>query len=80
MPSIAGQLTAFGLDAVHLEDLLDALDMAFRLLEMLLEAGVQLGVGRLVDHFGQRLLDLLFGVVDVAQRVHEEVVERLDVF
>ena len=51
----------------------------FGLRKMLLEAGLQLRVGRLLDHLRQRLLDLLLGVVDVAQRVHEEVVQRLDV-
>jgi hypothetical protein len=33
-----------------------------------------------VDHLGQRLHDLFFGVVDVAQRMQEEVIHCFDVF
>ena len=70
----------FGLHAVHLEDLLDALDMSLGFLKVLLEALTKRGIGRLVDHLGQILLDLHLGVIDVAQRMHEQIVERLDVF
>jgi hypothetical protein len=34
---------------------------------------------RFFDHIGQRLQDLPFGVVDVAQRLDEKVVHRFDV-
>lgn len=69
-----------GLHAMQFEHLLDPLDMAFGLAEVLLQAGFQLRIGSLVDHLRQRLLDLFFGVIDVAKRVDEEVVQRLDVF
>ena len=36
-------------------------------------------IGRLLDHVGQRLHDLVLGVVDVLQRVDEQIVHRLDV-
>jgi hypothetical protein len=41
---------------------------------------LELRITRFIDHLGQRLHDLFFGVVDVAQRVHEQIVHRLDVF
>ncbi len=63
--------------ADQFEHLLQALDMTFGLFEMLLEAGLQLGrLGRL-GHLGQRLDDLLFGVIDVLEGIEEQVVERL---
>src|SRR5262249_50076678 len=34
---------------------------------------------RLLDHVGQRFHDLLLGVIDIAQRVHEQIIERLDI-
>ena len=46
---------------------------------MVAEAGLQVEVARLVDHLRQSFHDLLFGIVDVAQLVDEEVVQRLDV-
>jgi hypothetical protein len=53
--------------------------VAFGLLEMELETFGQLTIGRLLDHVGKRLLDLFLGVVDILQRVDEQVVEILDV-
>ena len=47
---------------------------------MLLEAGAQLRIGRLLDHVGQRLRDLVFGVIEILQTMHEEVIHGLDVF
>ena len=72
MPSIAGH--------VHGEHLLDPGHVLLGLPEMLLEALPQLRIGALPDHLGQRLRDLLLGVVDVLQLMHEQVVHRLDVF
>jgi NTP pyrophosphatase (non-canonical NTP hydrolase) len=46
---------------------------------MRLEAAREIAVGRLVDHLGQRLGDLLFGVIDVLQLMEEQIVHRLDV-
>ena len=46
---------------------------------MLLKALLQRGVGRLVDHIGQRSRDLVLGVIDVAQGMHEEIIQRFDV-
>ena len=45
-----------------------------------LKALLQLRISRLLDHLRQRFHDLLFGIVDVLQLVHEQVVHRLDVF
>jgi hypothetical protein len=42
--------------------------------EVLLETLAQRRVSGLVDHLGQRLLDLLLGVVDVTQGMDENVV------
>ena len=44
-----------------------------------LEAGSQCRRGRLVDHLGQRLGDLVLRVIYVLQLVEEQVVERDDV-
>jgi hypothetical protein len=68
-----------GLYAMHLEDLLQTFDLPFGFDKMTLEAGLQCRVRRLLDHLRQVLNDLLFGVVDVAERVDEQVVHRLDV-
>src|SRR4051794_30165557 len=54
-----------GFDAVHLEHLLDPLDVAAGLLEMQLEALFQLWIGCLFDHVRQRFLDLLLRIIDV---------------
>src|SRR5205085_2367719 len=47
--------------------------------QMRLEALLELRVTRFFDHFRQCLHDLPFSVVDVAQRVHEQVIHVLDV-
>ena len=47
------------------------------LLEVLLEAGLEIGRGRGLRHLRQRFHDLLFGVVDVLEGIEEEVVEGL---
>ena len=80
MPSIAGQSTPLAFRAVQLEYLLQALHLVLGLAQMRLEALLELRVARLLDHVGQRLHDLVLGVVDVAQRMHEQVVHGLDVF
>ena len=69
-----------GLGAVHLEHLLQPLHVVLGLVEMGLEALLELRVGRLLDHLRQRFHDLLLGVVDVLQLMHEQVVHGLDVF
>ena len=70
-------IDCLGLDAMQFEDLFDALDVTRGLAKVFLEAGLQLRIGCLVDHLRKRLFDLLFGVIDVAQRVDEEVVQCL---
>ena len=57
------------------ENLLEALDLAFGLVVMLLERGAQLVGGGRLRHLRQRLQDLLFGEVDVLQRIEEQIVE-----
>ena len=72
---VAG-LAARGL-ADDLEDLLEALDVALGLLQMLFEAGLELGILRGLGHLRQRFHDLLFGVVDVLEGIEEQVLEGL---
>ncbi len=79
MPSIAGQSTPFGVWPCCLEHLLETLDLVLRLGQVGLEALLELRVRRLLDHLRQRLGDLVLGVVDVLQCVHEQVIHRLDV-
>ena len=89
---LADQILAFLQDAVdrrallalrigvhQLEHLAQPVHLAFRFGQMLLEARAQLRVRRLLDHVGQRLHDLVLGVIEVLQPVHEQVVEVLDV-
>ena len=54
--------------------------MTLRFAEVSLQALLELGLGRILDHFGQGFHDLVFGVVDVLQRMGEQVIHRLDVF
>src|SRR5690606_40344715 len=63
--------------AEDLEHLLEPLDMALALLEMLLESGFQLTRLRCLCHLRQRFHDLLFGVVDVLEGIEEQVVQGL---
>ena len=57
------------------ENLFEALDLAFGLAMMLLEGRSQLvGTGRL-RHLRQRSQNLLFGVINILERIQEEVVE-----
>ncbi len=74
-----GAIHALGCVPMLLEDLLEAFDLAFGLAQMRFESLLQLGIGRLADHLGQGLQDLVFSVVNVLQRVDEQIVERLDV-
>jgi hypothetical protein len=48
--------------------------------EMGLKALLELKVICIRDHVGQRLHDLVLGVVDVLQGISEQVLECLDVF
>ena len=64
---------------MHLKHLLDAFHMGARLGKVALEALLELRIGGLLDHVGQGFHDLVFGVVDVLQRVNEQIVHRLDV-
>ena len=48
--------------------------------EVSLQALLELGILRVLDHVGQGFNDLVLGIVDVLQRVQEQVVHRLDVF
>src|SRR5690606_27198181 len=68
-----------GLDAMHLEHLLQPFDMTFGLSQVLLEAFAKLGIRCLVDHLGKVLHYLLFRIVDIAKRVDEEIVHGFDV-
>jgi hypothetical protein len=78
--SIDGRaIDPFGLFSEVLEHLFQPLHMIFGLLQVALEAALKLGVRRLFHHFGQRLNDLLFRVIDVAECMQEEIVHRFNV-
>jgi hypothetical protein len=64
----------------HLEHLIEAADLLFRLFEMVFESPAQVPVGGLIDHLGQRFHDLVLGIENILQAVHEKIVHRLDVF
>ena len=80
MPSIAGQSTAFASAPMHLEHLLEPLHVGLGFVEMRQEALLELLVGRLLGHLRQRLHELLLGIIDVLQLVHEQIVHGFDVF
>src|SRR5690606_11266161 len=61
----------------QLEDLLQALDLHLGLVPVLLEACLQIRRLGGARHLGQRLQDLAFGIVDVLERIEEQVVQRL---
>jgi hypothetical protein len=62
--------------AEALKDLFQPFNLTLGLLEMALERLTQLGVGRRFRQLGQRLRQLLLGVVRVPQFVNECVMER----
>ncbi len=47
---------------------------------MVLEAALELRIGRRVNQLRKRLEDLIFGVVDILEAVEEEVVKRRNIF
>src|SRR3954467_12266133 len=63
-------LAARGL-AEQLEYLFEALDLPFRLVVMLFESGPQLVRIGSLRHFRKRLQYLLFGIVDVLERIEK---------
>ncbi len=60
------------------EDLLEALDLPARLLEVLLEGAPQLLARRLLGQLLQPLHHLLFGAVEVLQLVDQQVLQGFD--
>src|SRR5262249_49111257 len=62
------------------KDLFHARHVIFALSQMRLEIVLELRITCFLDHLGQRLHDLLFRVIDVAQRVQEQIIHCLDVF
>ena len=65
---------------MHTEYLLKTRNVIFGLSEVELEGLLELRIPRLIDHIRQRLQDLFFRIVDVAQRVHEQIIHGLYVF
>jgi hypothetical protein len=65
--------------AVHLENLLEAFDLLLGLGQMRLEALLQFRIRRVRNHLRQSLGDLVLGVINVLDLMHEEIVERFDV-
>lgn len=49
--------------------------MAPRLIEMFVEARFEVGVRRGLRHFGQRLEELIFGVVEIFQFLNDACVQ-----
>src|SRR3984957_19881142 len=66
-------LTKFGKSTFQTFDLFPSL------LEMVLQAGLKTSVRRFVDHFRQRLLNLLLRVIDVLQLMEKKVLHRANV-
>jgi hypothetical protein len=64
---------------VQAEGILDPLHVILGLAKMALQRLLELRIVRLLDHLGQRFGDLLLRVINVAQRVHEQIVHALDV-
>src|SRR5581483_9483394 len=69
---------AVGLLAERFEDALEPADLAFRLLLVGAERGLDLGRGALARLHAKRVLEAVLGVVDVLQLVLEEVVEVVE--
>ncbi len=61
-----------------LADLLEAAELLLGLTKVLLEALPQLGVLRLLDHFRQRLDDLLLGAVQILELLEIQVLKRFE--
>src|SRR5437588_696941 len=59
--------------------LVQPLDLLIGLLEMRLQTGREIAVGRLIDHLRQRLRDLLLCIINILQAVQEQAVHCLDV-
>jgi hypothetical protein len=76
---MAGHFTAFGSSPSSRKTCSSRSICFFGLFEMLAQAFGQIAVGRLVDHLGKRLHDLVLGVEDVLQAMQEQVVHRGDV-
>ena len=75
-----GAIDPLSLHAVHLEYLFKARDLTIRLFQVLFETALQGRIGRFRDHVRQVLRDLLLGIINVLQRMHEEIVQRFYVF
>ena len=74
-----GALRAARLLAVQCEHLLQPFDLLLGLPQMVLQAAFELGIRCVFDHVGQRLHDLVLGVIDILQAVLVEILEILDV-
>lgn len=74
-----GAIHALDINAMQLEHLLQTLDLAARFQQMRLEPLLQGRGTGLADHLGQGLHDLVFGIIDVAQRMHKQIIQGLDV-
>src|SRR5204862_4868401 len=61
----------------QIKDLVEALDMHLGLIMVLFEGGAELVRIGSLRHLGQSLQYLLFGVIDVLQRIREQFVEVL---
>jgi hypothetical protein len=62
------------------ENLVEALDLIVGIDHVGLKSGLQIGVGRHVGHFRNRLGELLLGVIDVLQLMEKHVFHGFDVF
>src|SRR6266849_10724724 len=80
MPSIAGQSTAFTSAPCILNTCSRRCRWVLVFIEMGQKTLLELLVGCLFRHFRKRLHQLLLGIIDVLQLMHEQVVHGLDVF
>ena len=71
---------ALGFLAVQPEHLLQSGHVIFGFALMRLKPLLELLIVGFLDHVGEGVKDLFFGIVHVAQRVHEQVIHCLDVF
>ena len=78
-PLMPGHLVPFGFFPASRRSVRAAI-RALGFLQVVLEALPELRIGGRLDQLRQRFQDLIFGIVDIAQAVIEQVLERLDVF
>jgi hypothetical protein len=80
MPSIAAHFLPCGFSSIKLEHLLEASDLTFGFRSCASRTPREVFVLRGFRHLRQRAQDFLLGVVDVFQRIVEQLIELLRLF